>query len=94
MNRKKELTFFIVLSLIAGTVISLLGQDFIFQFTSVGLSIKETLLYSLGVTLVILVTLAVISEGGLLGELQYLVSSFLVYFFVSFLIIGYVWWKK
>ena len=91
MNRKKELTFFIVLSLIAGTVSSLLGQDFIFQFTSVGLSIKETLLYSLGVTLVILVTLAVISEGGLLGELQYLVSSFLVYFFVSFLIIGYVW---
>ena len=91
MNRKKELTFFVALSLIAGTIISLLGQDFVLQFTSVGLSVKETLLYSLGVTFVILVTLAVISEGGLLGELQYLVSSFLVYFFVSFLIIGYVW---
>ena len=91
MNRKKELTFFVALSLIAGTIISLLGQDFVLQFTSVGLSVKETLLYSLGVTFVILVTLAVILEGGLLGELQYLVSSFLVYFFVSFLIIGYVW---
>jgi len=66
-------------------------KNIFYEFTSVGLSIKEVLTYSLIVTIIILIILAVISEGGLLGEVQYLLSSFLLYFFVSFIIIGYVW---
>lgn len=66
-------------------------KSFINEFTSVGLSLKEVVIYSTLTTFIILVALAVVSEGGLLGEVQYLIGSFILYFFVSFIIIGYVW---
>lgn len=66
-------------------------KHFIYEYTSVGLNLKEVVIYSLIITISILVLLAVVSEGGLLGEVQYLLTSFLLYFFVSFLIIGYIW---
>ena len=65
-------------------------KEFLYEFHSVGLGIREVAIYSLVTTLVILIILAVISEGGLLGEVQYLLDSFLLYFLFSFILIGYI----
>ena len=64
---------------------------FFYEIHSVGLSVKNVVIYSLFTTLIILIILTIISEGGLLGEVQYLLGSFLLYFLFSFILIGYIW---
>lgn len=55
-----------------------------------GLGIKEAVVWGFGTTVALLVLFALVAGDGLLGELQFMLGSFLVFFFVFTLLIAWV----
>ena len=55
-------------------------QAWVGEHLSPGMGLKEAAIWAFGVTMVTLVVLAVAAGDGLLGELQFMVGAFFLYF--------------
>lgn len=55
-----------------------------------GLGLKDALPWGFGVTLALLVVLAMVAGDGLIGELQFLLGSFFSFFLILTLLIAWV----
>ena len=60
--------------------------------TSEGLDLKDSAVVSFFVSLVLVTILAIVSGDGLLGEVQFVVVGFLLFFIVFWLMIAWVFW--
>ncbi|SVC49292.1 uncharacterized protein METZ01_LOCUS302146 [marine metagenome] len=88
----------ILLSLTVLFIILILSIIFMFpQFfeilstsTSTGLGLKDSAVVSFFVSLVLVTVLAMVSGDGLLGEVQFVVVGFLLFFIVFWLMIAWV----
>ena len=58
--------------------------------TSAGLGLKESAVVSFFVSLVLVTILAIVSGDGLLGEVQFVVVGFLLFFIVFWLMIAWI----
>ena len=88
----------ILLSLTVLFIILILSIIFMFpQFfeilstsTSTGLGLKDSAVVSFFVSLVLVTVLAMVSGDGLLGEVQFVVVGFLLFFIVFWLMIAWI----
>ena len=88
----------ILLSLTVLFIILILSIIFMFpQFfeilstsTSSGLGLKDSAVVSFFVSLVLVTVLAMVSGDGLLGEVQFVVVGFLLFFIVFWLMIAWI----
>ena len=60
------------------------------EFTD-GLGFKDAAVWAFFVTLGLFVVLAVVAGDGLLGELQFLLSSFLIFFLIIWVMIAWIY---
>jgi len=58
--------------------------------TSTGLGLKESAVVSFFVSLVLVTILAIVSGDGLLGEVQFVLAAFLLFFFVFWFLIAWI----
>ena len=58
--------------------------------TSTGLGLKESAVVSFFVSLVLVTVIAIISGDGLLGEVQFVLAAFLLFFFVFWFLIAWI----
>ena len=58
--------------------------------TSTGLGLKESAVVSFFVSLVLVTVIAIISGDGLLGEVQFVLAAFLIFFFVFWFLIAWI----
>ena len=58
--------------------------------TSTGLDLKDSAVVSFFLTLVLVTILAIVSGDGLLGEVQFVVVGFLLFFIVFWLMIAWI----
>ena len=88
----------ILLSLTVLFIILILSIIFLFPSfleilstsTSAGLGLKDSAVVSFFVSLVLVTVLAIVSGDGLLGEVQFVVVGFLLFFFVFWLMIAWI----
>ena len=88
----------ILLSLTVLFIILILSIIFLFPSfleilstgTSEGLGLKESAVVSFFVSLVLVTILAMVSGDGLLGEVQFVVVGFLLFFIVFWLMIAWI----
>ena len=88
----------ILLSLTVLFIILILSIIFMFpQFfeilstsTSTGLGLKDSAVVSFFVSLVLVTILAIVSGDGLLGEVQFVVVAFFLFFIVFWLMIAWI----
>ena len=64
--------------------------DILSTSTSTGLGLKDSAVVSFFVSLVLVTVLAMVSGDGLLGEVQFVVVGFLLFFIVFWLMIAWV----
>ncbi|CAA0082136.1 Uncharacterised protein [Zhongshania aliphaticivorans] len=67
-----------------------LASSFIEQYFSPGLGLKDAAVAAFFVTVITLVIFAVAAGDGLLGELQFILSGFLGFFIVLWLLIAWI----
>ena len=58
--------------------------------TSTGLGLKESAVVSFFVSLVLVTVIAIVSGDGLLGEVQFVLAAFLIFFFVFWFLIAWI----
>tara|TARA_B110000263_G_scaffold239664_1_gene242090 strand:- start:125 stop:340 length:216 start_codon:yes stop_codon:yes gene_type:complete len=58
--------------------------------TSTGLGLKESAVVSFFVSLVLVTVIALVSGDGLLGEVQFVLAAFLLFFFVFWFLIAWI----
>ena len=58
--------------------------------TSTGLGLKESAVVSFFVSLVLVTVIAIVSGDGLLGEVQFVLAAFLLFFFVFWFLIAWI----
>ena len=58
--------------------------------TSTGLGLKESAVVSFFVSLVLVTLIAIVSGDGLLGEVQFVLAAFLIFFFVFWFLIAWI----
>ena len=58
--------------------------------TSPGLGLKESAVVSFFVSLVLVTVIALVSGDGLLGEVQFVLAAFLLFFFVFWFLIAWI----
>ena len=58
--------------------------------TSAGLGLKESAVVSFFVSLVLVTVIAIVSGDGLLGEVQFVLAAFLLFFFVFWFLIAWI----
>ena len=58
--------------------------------TSTGLGLKDSAVVSFFVSLVLVTILAIVSGDGLLGEVQFVLAAFLIFFFVFWFLIAWI----
>ena len=88
----------ILISLIVLIVILFLSSIFIFpefldilsKTTSEGLDLKDSAIVSFFVSLVLVTIIALVSGDGLLGEVQFVLSAFLLFFLILWLMIAWI----
>ena len=88
----------ILLSLTVLFIILILSIIFMFpQFfeilstsTSTGLGLKDSAVVSFFVSLVLVTVLAIVSGDGLLGEVQFVLAAFFLFFIVFWLMIAWI----
>ena len=88
----------ILLSLTVLFIILILSIIFMFpQFleilstsTATGLGLKDSAVVSFFVSLVLVAILAIVSGDGLLGEVQFVLAAFLLFFIVFWLMIAWI----
>ena len=88
----------ILLSLTVLFIILILSIIFMFpQFleilstsTATGLGLKDSAVVSFFVSLVLVTVLAIVSGDGLLGEVQFVVAAFFLFFIVFWLMIAWI----
>ena len=88
----------ILLSLTVLFIILILSIIFIFPSfleilstsTSTGLGLKDSAVVSFFVSLVLVTVLAIVSGDGLLGEVQFVVAAFFLFFIVFWLMIAWI----
>jgi hypothetical protein len=79
-----------LLLVIAGMVFGLpLLQDFFTQLEP-GMGIKEAAVWSFGVTFVMFLLFAVVAGDGLLGEIQFMLIGFFLFFVIITLLIAWI----
>jgi hypothetical protein len=88
----------ILLSLIVLFIVLTLSVIFIFPSflqiistsTSAGLGLKDSAVVSFFVSLVLVALLAIVSGDGLLGEVQFVLAAFFLFFIVFWLMIAWI----
>tara|TARA_B110000196_G_C20898869_1_gene544955 strand:- start:421 stop:735 length:315 start_codon:yes stop_codon:yes gene_type:complete len=88
----------ILLSLSVLSIILILSIIFIFPSfleilstgTSEGLGLKNSAVVSFFVSLVLVTVIALVSGDGLLGEVQFVLAAFLLFFFVFWFLIAWI----
>ena len=88
----------ILLSLTVLFIILILSIIFIFPSfleilstsTSTGLDLKDSAVVSFFLTLVLVTILAIVSGDGLLGEVQFVVAAFFLFFIVFWFMIAWI----
>jgi uncharacterized membrane protein len=88
----------ILLSLSVLFIILILSIIFIFPSfleilstgTSAGLGLKNSAVVSFFVSLVLVTVIAIVSGDGLLGEVQFVLAAFLLFFIVFWLMIAWI----
>jgi hypothetical protein len=88
----------ILLSLIVLFIVLTLSVIFIFPSflqiistsTSAGLGLKDSAVVSFFVSLVLVAVLAIVSGDGLLGEVQFVLAAFFLFFIVFWLMIAWI----
>ena len=78
------------LVLVAGTLLILIVGPFVLEATSAGLGLKESAVIAFGVTLVLMIVLAVAAGDGLLGEIQFMIGGFAGFFIMIWLMIAWI----
>ena len=58
--------------------------------TSTGVGLKESAVVSFFVSLVLVTVIAIVSGDGLLGEVQFVLAAFLLFFFVFWFLIAWI----
>ena len=58
--------------------------------TSTGLGLKDSAVVSFFVSLVLVTVIAIVSGDGLLGEVQFVLAAFLIFFFVFWFLIAWI----
>lgn len=64
--------------------------DWFDQTFNSGLGVKPAVAIGFILTVVVMVLLAVASDGGILGEVQYLIGSFFVFFVIFTVLIAWI----
>jgi hypothetical protein len=87
------LAMVLVAVLAAAAVLALFGAPLLAQASAAlapGVGLKTAALWGFGVTVALLVLLALVAGDGLLGELQFLLGAFFSFFAVITLLIAWV----
>ena len=79
----------IILGIGAALIIPDMTQGFATAF-SPGLGLKEAAVIAFFITVAVLIVFAVVSGDGLLGELQFMIAGFLVFFLIFWLMIAWI----
>ncbi|MCY4190695.1 MAG: hypothetical protein OXD42_05110 [Rhodospirillaceae bacterium] len=93
--RDQKKTALLILSicglvLIAVGLLVLIVGPFVLEATSAGLGLKDSAIIAFGITLVLMIVLAVAAGDGLLGEIQFMIGGFAGFFIVIWLMIAWI----
>lgn len=83
----------IAILLVAGLAIVLLMPGFlgvIQEGVAPGLGLRDSAVISFFITLVIMVIFAVVSGDGLIGEIQFILAGFFLFFLIIWLLLAWV----
>ena len=75
--------------LVVGSLFLPMGQEVVTALND-GLSLKDATLWGFGVTVALFVLFAVVAGDGLIGEIQFMLTSFFVFFAVISLLIAWI----
>ena len=91
-SRKILLTLTVLFIILILSIIFMFPQFFeiLSTSTSTGLGLKDSAVVSFFVSLVLVTILAMVSGDGLLGEVQFVVVGFLLFFIVFWLMIAWI----
>ena len=91
-SRKILLTLTVLFIILILSIIFMFPQFFeiLSTSTSTGLGLKDSAVVSFFVSLVLVTVLAMVSGDGLLGEVQFVVVGFLLFFIVFWLMIAWI----
>ena len=91
-SRKILLSLTVLFIILILSIIFMIPQFFetLSTSTSTGLGLKDSAVVSFFVSLVLVTVLAMVSGDGLLGEVQFVVVGFLLFFIVFWLMIAWV----
>ena len=78
-----------VVLLIVGSLLLPAGQEVITTLND-GMSLKDATVWGFGVTVALFVLFAVVAGDGLIGEIQFMLTSFFVFFAVLSLLIAWI----
>ncbi len=73
-----------------GFVVYFLFVPSLVAMTEEGLTLRESVVYAFGLTLVSVIVMAFAAGDGLLGELQYMIAAFGGFFLISWFMIAWI----
>ena len=73
----------------AGALVLIVGP-FVIEITSTGLGLGESAVIAFCVTLFLMIVLAVAAGDGLLGEIQFMIGGFAVFFVVIWFMVAWI----
>ena len=91
-SRKVLIALIVLVSIMTLSAILTLPSfvEILTTFFSPGVGLKDSAIISFFVTLILMTTLAVVSGDGLLGEIQFVLIAFIVFFVIIWLMIAWI----
>ena len=93
-NESRKITIALLVLLILLAVATFLMLPMLSEIVSIhispGLGLKDSAIISFFVTIVVMVILAITAGDGLLGEIQFMLGSFFLFFIIIWLLLAWV----
>jgi hypothetical protein len=80
----------VVVLLVAGLLLLPSLANLVSVHFAPGLGLKEAAIIAFFITIVVMIVLAVVSGDGLLGELQFILGAFFLFFVILWLMIAWI----
>ena len=85
-----SITFLVIICITGIVLLAPEMSEIINTSFSPGLGFKEAAIISFFITIVIMVIFAIVSGDGIIGEIQFLLASFFIFFIIIWLMLAWI----